>query len=395
LNVTGYTWYGNNRSFVHVRARKGSGGTGILVKDSLFQTFYIDLIDKSFEGIIGIRLIDKISQCSVVIFSCYLPPENSPYATNCNDFFTHLSSKVYLYCNCDVLLICGDLNARVGKLKDTIICDSNISERKIIDSCHSNHGELLIDFLLENKLCIINGRITPENDNFTSISVRGKAVVDFIITRHDCLKSVRKAQVLVTTDLIDRLNLFEMLGNDCKPPDHSVVNIMLDFPQFTNIENIDYDTSQNYVNISPVAVHEHKHYKFIDIPDSFQNNVNWRESIASLIDRFIYLSNSQHEMDTLYNEFCSVLVSEMDSFLKYSCASKKSTGGTGSRQYKPFWTNDLKRYWKDMKDAEKKFLYAKRNDSFYHDFTRKRKLFMKELRQTERKYWQSQMNELI
>jgi hypothetical protein len=143
-----------------------------------------------------------------------------------------------------------------------------------------------------------------------------------------------------------------------------------------------------------VAVHEHKRYKFIDIPDSFQNNVNWRESIASLIDRFIYLSNSQHEMDTLYNEFCSVLVGEMDSFLKYSCASKKSTGGTGSRQYKPFWTNDLKRYWKDMKDAEKKFLYAKRNDSFYHDFTRKRKLFMKELRQTERKYWQSQLNEL-
>ena len=77
ITLPGYTWFGYNRTFVHVRARKGSGGTGILVKNSLFNVFDINVIDKTFDGIIGIRIVDKISEHSFVIFSCYLPPDNS------------------------------------------------------------------------------------------------------------------------------------------------------------------------------------------------------------------------------------------------------------------------------------------------------------------------------
>ena len=30
--IDGYSWFGNNRSNIHIRAKKGSGGVGFLVK---------------------------------------------------------------------------------------------------------------------------------------------------------------------------------------------------------------------------------------------------------------------------------------------------------------------------------------------------------------------------
>jgi hypothetical protein len=42
--------------------------------------------------------------------------------------------------------------------------------------------ETLLEFLQDSKMYIINGRIIPLRDNFTSISGKGKAVVDFMVT---------------------------------------------------------------------------------------------------------------------------------------------------------------------------------------------------------------------
>ena len=33
IDIQGYTWYGHNRTVRHINAVKGSGGTGILVKN--------------------------------------------------------------------------------------------------------------------------------------------------------------------------------------------------------------------------------------------------------------------------------------------------------------------------------------------------------------------------
>ena len=39
-------------------------------------------------------------------------------------------------------------------------------------------------------MCIVNGRGEPNLDNFTSVSPRGHAVVDYIITPYECLQNV-------------------------------------------------------------------------------------------------------------------------------------------------------------------------------------------------------------
>ena len=53
--------------------------------------------------------------------------------------------------------------------------------------------------------CILNGRLNPENNNFTSISVRGKAVVDYIVTSHADMKTCLGFNVYTPSELIDRV----------------------------------------------------------------------------------------------------------------------------------------------------------------------------------------------
>lgn len=72
-------------------------------------------------------------------------------------------------------------------------------------------------FLRDSKCCVLNGRINQENDNFTSISERGKAVVDYIITPHDCLESCVDFKVITSKDLMDSngATYIALIGERC------------------------------------------------------------------------------------------------------------------------------------------------------------------------------------
>jgi hypothetical protein len=39
LNIDGYKWFGHNRRGIHRLARKGSGGVGIFVKESVLEEY--------------------------------------------------------------------------------------------------------------------------------------------------------------------------------------------------------------------------------------------------------------------------------------------------------------------------------------------------------------------
>ena len=65
----------------------------------------------------------------------------------------------------------------------------------------------MIDFLLEGKLCVVNGRICPLNDSFTCVSHKGKSVVDFVVTAHENLDQVEYFKVLPVTDALTSMNL--------------------------------------------------------------------------------------------------------------------------------------------------------------------------------------------
>lgn len=89
---------------------------------------------------------------------------------------------MYTFSEVDAVYTCGDLNSHIVGLEDCINDVDNATPRANLDTVLNKHVEILLEFLKDSKCCILNGRISPEKDNFTSISTKGKEVVDNIIT---------------------------------------------------------------------------------------------------------------------------------------------------------------------------------------------------------------------
>ncbi len=119
---------------------------------------------------------------------------------------------IYIYIPPHTTFVYGDINGRISKLSDVIDFDNIPLWNNINDIVHG-HGESLIEFL--------NGRFQPEED--TCISGRGKSVVDYIITPHDCFYKCIDFMVLTSNEIIDQFNLQGLISAKCKPSDHSVV----------------------------------------------------------------------------------------------------------------------------------------------------------------------------
>jgi hypothetical protein len=71
---------------------------------------------------------------------------------------------MYIHSEADIIYFCGDLNGRTGNLIEDI---DMLPPRLNIDDVVEGHGEAIINFATDCKLCLLNGRLNPENDNFT------------------------------------------------------------------------------------------------------------------------------------------------------------------------------------------------------------------------------------
>ena len=75
-----------------------------------------------------------------------------------------------------MILFAGDVNWCFGNKKDYIDNVDDLRDRHILDANTNQHGQAFIDYLLETKMCILNGRFNKDHDGFTSISSKGTAV---------------------------------------------------------------------------------------------------------------------------------------------------------------------------------------------------------------------------
>ena len=174
----------------------------------------------------GIQLTDINTEFKLVLYACYLPPENSPWGYDPNSFFVHLLSSLYFHC--DAVLFCGDFNGRVGKAVDIVSgLDEDIPPRIYLDDVKRSHGDVLLEFIKDGRLAILNGRINPTADNFTCVSHRGRSVVDYMLLPHNCLKFCLDFKVELMSDIIDVALCTELLSNTCKIPDHSLLTVKM------------------------------------------------------------------------------------------------------------------------------------------------------------------------
>lgn len=181
LDIEGYIWVGNNRKVISKRACRGSGGVGILVRACILDCFDIAVVSNKFEGILWVNLIHKSSRRSVGICTCYLPPVGSSRGDRSQEFLDSLKALIIDNYHVDDFVLCGDFNARCGDLQETSDIHS-IPRRTAIDTTYNQMGKELISALDALEMCILNGRLSPDYDDFTSVSPRGMSVVDYIIT---------------------------------------------------------------------------------------------------------------------------------------------------------------------------------------------------------------------
>jgi exonuclease III len=224
IDLDNYKCFVHNRQYRHCNLNRTFGGVQVLVKYHVLNCYDVTVTDKSYDGILCLRFVNKMSGYCFFILSCYLPPSNSIWGRDGVAFYNHLLSLLYSYSDADALYIMGDLNSRFGNESETIdYVDCTLPERKIIDKNKNKHGELLLDFLKDGQLCIVNGRVNNELDNFTYVeSSRGCSVVDFVIVPHINLANIEHFQVHTPLDLMHSVHECDKYISD-----HSVLEFVL------------------------------------------------------------------------------------------------------------------------------------------------------------------------
>ena len=276
IDVDGYLSFTNNRKGLSVRTKKGSGGVAILVKDCLLQSVQVNLIDNSHCGIIGIELRKKFTRKSILVYSCYLPPEGSPWADT-TSFYGHLISQMYLNSFAENIFIAGDFNARIGSRLDFIEDLDTINKRCVLDTSVNSYCEAFLEFIKDVKMCIVNGRVTPKYDNYTCLNRNGCSVVDYIITDFGSLEKCKMCKVLSVNDLmIENSGLKLLLSSSCKAPDHSV--ILVEFEYGNEVED------QEETGVETKSCSGYRRYSFQNQNNNFLNNETWNYAMLKIIE---------------------------------------------------------------------------------------------------------------
>ena len=401
VNVDGYISFNHNRLMRNIRAKKNYGGVCILVKNSLCNYYVLEIVDKSKDGILAIKFSHKYCEYSFLVIGLYLPPENSIWGRDAAGFFAHLLQLVYEHSDCDFVTLTGDINAKLGSSQDIIQeVDSNVGTRKVLDKSKNKHGQDLLEFLLEAKLCICNGRVTPNFDNYTFVHSRGKSVIDYTIVPLDCISNCSEFKVLTARDMIvlynnisdDEVNLSGSI------PDHSILTLKFSTNVVTGNEydrpNEVYDAHANDNNADRNDIYFQR-FNVKTLPQDFLESDQCTNLLEKLNGDVALMSNTQNAMDSIYKDFCDLYHSEMKLKLNFKnvhpLVSKKHRKNT-----KPFWNEHLRDLWKAVQQKEKAFLSCK--DEYRRalrlEFYDAQKEFDRCYRKEKRKFQKNKINEI-
>ena len=422
ISLSNYKWYGQNRQLQHKKNyRRGMGGVGFLIKSYLYSEYNIKCVDSSHEGVLVFSFQHKVSQMSLIIVGCYLPPENSVYGKNTELYFNYIGSLLLQYDDCDLLLICGDLNARISNIDDIErnLDAIDLQKRLSCDTVLNSHGKVFLHFLQDNELCVLNGRFANNSNDYTSISTRGKAVVDYMIVNQNQFKFITDFKIILMIDLMDKVK--HAISDKCRLPDHSMLHVKLQLTYTHESPTLSItDRCHNNNEIVCTNVNNNPHalqlvnYNFRIIPDDFMNDSNWDETLDKLY-RTIELFNEHNirqtmvyedthfirSIDNIYDMFLSIINQEISLKLKVkgSKIRKKGYGNQSLYKCKPYWNDMLEMLWKSMKEAERSFLkYTGNRLHLKHlreQFKHRQWDFDKHLSYCKRSFAIMQQNELI
>ena len=404
VDIPGYVCVTNNRSLRNVRARRSSGGVCILIKNSITFAYSHVVIDKNRDGILAVKFTRLFDNYCFVVIAMYLPPEQTSWGRNASDFYSHAMKIVYENSECDDFLLAGDLNSKIGDMSDFVTeVDNHIKSRKVLDKTVNRHGKELIEFLIESKLCVCNGRITPGNDNYTFIHSRGKSVIDYVMVPLDSIERCLEFKVCTSRDLINRFCNIVDIDMDLSKmiPDHSA--LLLTFETSPHrLHSITHNaySPQNVVQ-QPQSGDEnqtniyYERFNVKNLPESFLQNELFRNKMTDLISEIEQLQHSQAEIDQIYERFCKLYHDEMSTWL-HSKNVHPNARKRFKRRSKPYWTENLSYLWQLLCQAEKAYVncHNEQRRILRETFVAAQRNFDKSYRTAKRKYMKEKIFEI-
>ena len=300
VDIEGYTWFGHNRKHIHVRARTGSGGVGVLVRNDVLVNYNVDKVSDSVDGILWIRFSEKNNPDSS-FYTCviYLPPENSARSVNIYEFLDSLSSDIYTIPNGSPFYLFGDWNSRVSDMPDFIEGIDILPERNVVDFTNNSYGDIFCEFLSNVNCCILNGRNFLNND-YTFISTRGTSVVDYCIVPYEYLNKFVDFEVIRAQSLVN--STFTTGAYDPKHiPDHSL--ICWTFNTLVYDDQIMVRHAQSTDNETT----EHVKFDTRNVPNDWLTDVEVVSKLNQLILDLEHSENNQLEIDNKYTTSLLIL----------------------------------------------------------------------------------------
>lgn len=288
------------------------------------------------------------------------------------------------------MTIFGDFNIRIGNHDDFIPGIDDVISRNVIDFKTSQYCDTFLDFLISTHFCVLNGRNYKQND-FTSVSTRGCAVVDYCLIPYEQLYrytnfDVKRSAAIVTdvigVETMDRISV----------PDHSILlwSISLE-------HSLTADTSSGHGTI-------HQQVKDIQYNRNITEQFMCDEDTFTRLEHTIqFLESNQHEqacLNSAYNDFIDIVQHSMNSDLNPRVKLSDGQNNKRRRLRKPWWTIELGEMWNELCYHEKAWLKCKHTDAarkrmLKDEYVRKRKSFDRVVQRNKRQYWLRKQDELL
>ena len=370
----------------HINARNGSGGVGFLIRSTLFNQFSITVLDNTVEDMLWIKLVDRHNKSSnYCLCVCYLPPVNSSRSVCADKYFEDLLQRVYLYQNQGEIVICGDLNCRIGDKNDFVVGVDDIPIRNTVDYFENSNGTIFLDFLHRSNMCVLNGR--GSTNDFTCVSQRGASVVDYCLVSHGSLGNGWNFNIHRARDIFHISGCMDGTFSENILPDHSLLTWDLTCHFTAQCGNTDPNQWR----------YEFVKFKLGDIPNDFMCDEVSVRSLQVLINNLESLDVNQEVIDTTYQNFVDLLKQQMFDKLKYRkvIVNPNSNVNNSYKKCKPWWNDNLQTLSTDVRNAERLWLAAKQDRELKEQFLTYRKQFDRAVQAAKRQHWHHQQKELM
>ena len=193
----------------------------------------------------------------------------------------------------------------------------------------NNHGNCFVEFIKSNRALILNGRVTPQYNNFTYVTARGNSVPDYLFTPMDNLSKCKEVKIHLMTDIINQNNLVP----PDQIPDHSILT-----GTFRTAEH-PTPNAENTVRQKETTDEQSKKKNINKINDDFFMTPEIREQVNEMIRKLEENATNQDNIDKHYADIKALFAGELDK-LPDKC-SNNAKQNKNKRQGSAFWNEEL------------------------------------------------------